>query len=48
MGGTLTVSGAGLTLAVVAVVIACHEGRVDVDGVGDCLTETVAVERHDG
>lgn len=37
-----TVGRAGLALAVVAVVVAREEGRVDGDGVGDGAAEAVA------
>lgn len=46
--GVRTVRGAGLALAVVAVVISGEERGIDVDRVGDGLAEAVSGERHDG
>lgn len=47
-GGPRTVGRARLALAIIAVVVAGEEGRVDVNLVGDGLAETVAGERHCG
>ena len=46
--GVRTVRGAGLALAVVAVVISGEVRGIDVDRVGDGLAEAVSGERHDG
>lgn len=43
----ITVGGATLTLAVIAVVVPDKSGLVDVNRVGDSFAETVAGERHD-
>lgn len=42
----LTVGRAGLALAVIAVVVSGDDRRINIDGIGDRLAETVAGERH--
>lgn len=49
MGVRLTVGRAGLTLAVIAVIIGSEEGLFSVlDGVSDSLAKAVTGERHVG
>jgi hypothetical protein len=45
-GGGRTVGGTALALAVIAVVVGCDEGLVDLSLVGDSTTQTVSSERH--
>lgn len=49
LGRRLTVGRAGLTLAVIAVIIASEEGLLGVlDGVSDSLAKAVTGKRHVG
>lgn len=43
-----TVGGTALALAIITVIVTHDEWLVDVNRVGDCLTEAVASKRHDG
>lgn len=44
--GSRTVGRSRLTLAVIAVIVTCEEGSVNVDRVSDGLAEAVSGERH--
>lgn len=46
--GTRTVSRATLSLAVVAMVVAGNQRRIDIDAVGDGLAEAMSRENHLG